>query len=70
MLLKTTHKTLQQMFTSNFPNTPVFMTFGNNDCKYHNQPTPENDKAEFYSYMYNLWFEDHIPNRPFGPSVK
>jgi len=33
-LLKT-WATAQQLFTENFPNTPVFITFGNNDCKYH-----------------------------------
>jgi len=31
--LKAIHIELQKLFTKNFPDTPVLMTFGNNDCK-------------------------------------
>lgn len=31
--LKSIHTELQKLLTQNFPDTPVLMTFGNNDCK-------------------------------------
>ena len=57
------------MFTEAFPTTPVFMTFGNNDCLYHYEAAWVNN-LEFYSYIYNLWFVNHIPNRPYQSQVK
>jgi hypothetical protein len=46
------------------------MTFGNNDCRYHDNAPPEAEKNEFYSFIYNLWFVNHTPNRPFATAAK
>jgi hypothetical protein len=46
------------------------MTFGNNDCKYHNNSPKESEREEFYSYIYNLWFENHPANRPYAAAAK
>ena len=34
-LLKDTHTKVQQLFKEFMPDTPVFLTLGNNDSKYH-----------------------------------
>jgi len=34
-LLKKTHTNFQNITSTYFPDVPVFITFGNNDCKYH-----------------------------------
>jgi len=46
------------------------MTFGNNDCKYHDNSPPEDEKNEFYSFIYKLWFENHSPNHPYAAAAK
>ena len=33
------------------------MTFGNNDCKYHNDAPHNGEKQDFYNFMYDLWFK-------------
>ena len=33
--LKDTHARVASLFNEYFPNTPVLITFGNNDCTYH-----------------------------------
>ena len=38
------------------------MTFGNNDCKYHDNAPPPDDKIAFYSEIYDLWFVNHPGN--------
>ena len=60
--LKEIHRLLQEMFTTAFPVTPIVFTFGNNDNKYHNEPTLDADKKDFYDFMYDLWFVQHKPN--------
>jgi len=69
-LLKKTHAVVQSLFTKYFPETPVFITFGNNDCKHHNSAPFKEEKAEFYQFMYNLWFVNHTPNRKYAALVK
>lgn len=68
--LKKTHATVQQFFTQAFPNTPVIYNMGNNDTLFHNQPTYQNDRADFYSFLYKLWFENHAPNRKWAAQAK
>ena len=46
------------------------MTFGNNDCKYHDNAPPEAERKEFYSFIYKLWFENHAPNHKYAASAK
>jgi len=62
---KLTHKIIQEMFTEAFPTTPVFITFGNNDALYHDNPAWANNSADYYNYMYKTWFVNHPPNRQF-----
>ena len=47
---------VQEVFTYYLPNTPVIITFGNNDCKYHYSAPFEADKYEYYDFIYKLWF--------------
>ena len=64
------HQILQNMFSEVFPTTPIVFTFGNNDNKYHNQPTLLKDKQEFYDFMYDLWFVQHKPNQKWAASAE
>ena len=64
------HKILQEMFTAAFPTTPIVYTFGNNDNKYHDQPTLEADKKAFYDFMFNLWFVNHKPNQKWAKTAE
>lgn len=64
------HTILQEMFTAAFPTTPIVYTFGNNDNKYHNQPTFDSDKKAFYDYMFHLWFEKHTPNQKWAAAAE
>jgi predicted MPP superfamily phosphohydrolase len=64
--LKKTHVEVQQIFSEYFPDIPVFYSFGNNDCKYHNSAPFQEEKEEFYDFMWNLWFVNHKPNRKYA----
>lgn len=46
------------------------MTFGNNDCKYHDNGPPEDERNEFYSFIYKLWFENHPGNKLYAAAAK
>lgn len=46
------------------------MTFGNNDCKYHDSAPFKSEKQEFYTYVHDLWFNQHPANQPFASLVK
>lgn len=59
------HTQIQQMFTKYMPNTPVIVTFGNNDSYDHDSAVSQADKQEFYGLLYKLWFKNHPGNRKF-----
>ena len=61
-LLLDTHVTVQQMFSKYLPDTPVFLTLGNNDCKFHDSAPFQADKEGYYSFMFDLWFQQHPGN--------
>ena len=65
-----THSKVQELFTEYFPNTPVIMTFGNNDCKHHDNAPFKAEKEEFYDFMFNLWFNLHPANQKFARSTE
>lgn len=69
-LLKRTHTEVQELFTKHMPNTPVFLTLGNNDCKYHDNSPFKEDKEEFYGLLYDLWFKNHPGNKAFASAVE
>ena len=46
------------------------MTFGNNDCKYHDNAPPEDERVEFYTFIFDLWFKNHKANIPYAKDVK
>lgn len=51
-------KNLEATFTKlgeAFPNTLIVPTFGNNDGRYHNEAIDEDDKADYYNFVYDLW---------------
>ena len=58
------------MFKTYLPNTPVFVSLGNNDAKYHYQ-TPREDDITFFSFLYDLLFVRHPENTMFAsPTLK
>ena len=63
--LKLTHQKAQSLFSEAFPNTPVFITFGNNDANFHDNPAWASNANDFYGFMYDLWFVRHSPNQKF-----
>ena len=57
------------LLRKNFPELLVLMNIGNNDG-YHDQGPREEQKDEFYSYLYDLWFTQHPGNAEIKDSVK
>ena len=51
------------------PDTPVFLALGNNDSKYHDNAPFKEDKEEFYSFLYDLWFKDFPANAKYAAAV-
>ena len=45
------------------------MTFGNNDCKYHDNAPFSDEKDEYYDFMFDLWFNRHKANQIFASST-
>lgn len=41
-----------QVITKYFPNTIVLPTIGNNDGRYHSIAIDENDKQDYYNFLY------------------
>jgi len=69
--LMNTHKVVQQTFTKYLPNTPIFLSFGNNDAKFHDNAPHFNEKSEYYTELYNMWFVNHPGNKKWNtPEVK
>ncbi|CDW83200.1 UNKNOWN [Stylonychia lemnae] len=56
------HSQLGQLLNKYFPNSLVLPTLGNNDCRYHYQSPYENDKQEYYSYLFETYFLNHTRN--------
>jgi hypothetical protein len=46
-----------------FPNTLILPTFGNNDGRVHNEAIDEADKSDYYSFVYDLWFNQLSGNQ-------
>ena len=59
-LLMSTHAGLVDLLSEKFPDTLIIPAFGNNDCKFHDNPTPTEEEYFFNNYIYELWF-DVIP---------
>ena len=51
------------LLEKHFPNTIVLLTIGNNDGRYHDEAIDEDDKTEYYSFLYNLWFNELTGNK-------
>lgn len=43
-------------FKEYFPDTMILPTFGNNDGRYHDEAIDEVNKSDYYSFVYDLWF--------------
>ena len=55
-------------FKEYFPTTMILPTFGNNDGRYHDEAIDESLKQDYYSFVYDLWFNQlpgnaNLPNR-------
>lgn len=49
--------------TAQFPNTVILPTIGNNDGRFHDQAIDEADSADYYSFLYDLWFAQFPGNQ-------
>jgi hypothetical protein len=47
------------MFIKYFPDTLVIPSMGNNDGKYHYQGVEKADKADYYGFFFQHWFQNH-----------
>jgi predicted phosphodiesterase len=56
------HTNLSTMIQRHMSDVLVIPTFGNNDFDLDDEPANETAKAEFYSRIFKLWFEDHPTN--------
>lgn len=61
--LKATIAKAFELTKKRFPNTPIVPAIGNNDPKWHNQ-FALNESADYYNFLYNLWFESHPVRYP------
>ena len=66
-LLLDTFYAVNSLLKEQFPDTIILPAFGNADAKYHDNPIPESDRAFFYDYVYNLWFNNLPGNRHLIP---
>lgn len=64
--LMAVHIEVQQMLTKYFPNKPILITFGNNDCPHHNSAPFQFEKQQFYNDMWKIWFQNHPGNAKFA----
>ncbi|CDW74027.1 UNKNOWN [Stylonychia lemnae] len=61
-LLKQTISSVSQTFAKYFPNTFVLPSLGNNDPKYHYMALNEDDKDEYYGFIYQNWMQTQSYN--------
>ena len=45
-----------------FPKALIIPSVGNNDPEFHYQVPDLEEKYSFYNFLYDTWFQDHIPN--------
>ena len=55
--VKANLKATADKFTEHFPNTILLPVFGNNDGRVHNNAIDETDKSDYYSFVFDLWFQ-------------
>lgn len=58
-----------QLIQKYFPDTLVLTSIGNNDG-YHNQAVKTSQKAEYYGFVYDLWFEQNPGDAGIAKQVK
>ena len=51
-LLKEVHYEIMSLAIKYFPNALIIPALGNNDYKIHYYSPPDNNKTEYYSYMF------------------
>jgi len=51
------HKNFTELIIKYLPSTLMLPSFGNNDIKFHYQAPDEDEKHQYYSHIFNLWFE-------------
>jgi hypothetical protein len=61
-LLKETISEFSKIVAQYFPNTLVLPTLGNNDPKYHYMALNEADKEEYFTFLYDAWFNQLTGN--------
>jgi len=56
-LLMATHAGITRILSEKFPDTLIIPAMGNNDAKWHDNPTPLADEHFFYSFLSSIWFD-------------
>lgn len=49
--------------TTAFPGVPILSGFGNNDVVYHDSVPKANERHEFYSDVFDMWFTNITANQ-------
>jgi hypothetical protein len=45
-----------------FPNTVILPTIGNNDGRFHDSAIDEQSKADYYQFLFDMWFKNFEGN--------
>ncbi len=61
-ILLDVHSNISQQIKIRFPNALIIPSLGNNDHEFHDQVPDLKQKYSFYNFLFDTWFEDHIPN--------
>eukprot|EP01022_Parablepharisma_sp_SALTPOND_P018899 TRINITY_DN3151_c0_g1_i1.p3 TRINITY_DN3151_c0_g1~~TRINITY_DN3151_c0_g1_i1.p3 ORF type:complete len:253 (+),score=16.65 TRINITY_DN3151_c0_g1_i1:89-847(+) len=61
--VKRTLSNVTKEISSRFPITPILHTMGNTDGFYHNQIPKKDEKAEYYSFLFDTYIKSHPGNR-------
>lgn len=61
--MKANLKSTWNVLTSHFPTTKILPTVGNNDGRFHDNAIDEEDKEDYYAFLYSLWFESFAGNQ-------
>lgn len=53
---------ISQEIKIRFPDTLIVPAVGNNDPEFHYQVPDTQDKIDYYEFLFQTWFIDHVPN--------
>lgn len=51
-----------ELLRTYFPDTIIFPAIGNNDGRFHDSAIDEDSKADYYQFLFDLWFKNFLGN--------